>query len=75
MLQAIIQRNFKAPDDIQEMSRIGKFSQWFTIIIDMPIVFALLGLSFTIFLMIYNNKTQMEEIKGTVIAGSSADIQ
>ena len=57
------------------MSTFGVFCQWFTIIIDMPIVFALFGLSIQIFLMIFNNKTQMEEIKGTTIAGVSADIQ
>ena len=57
------------------MTIFGKFCQWFTIIIDMPIVFGLLGLSYTILLMIYNNKTQMEEIKGVTLAGSSADVQ
>jgi hypothetical protein len=76
MLTCIIHRSFVAPDDIEPMSSLGYFSFWFTIILDMPIVFALFGLSLVIFTMnVYSNLTSLEEMKGSTIGGKPVDYE
>ena len=65
MLTAILHRSFVASDDIEPMSNIGYICFWLTIVLDMPIVFALLGLSPMIFSMnIYQNLTSLQDMKG-----------
>jgi len=43
-----------APDDF-EMTFFGNFCFWFTILIDLPICLALVGLTLNIFVQIYEN--------------------
>ena len=55
-----IQRGLEAPDDTPDMSWQAEACYWVTVILDMPICFALVGLSISIFLQIFDNQTTLE---------------
>lgn len=52
---ALLVKRINAPDDIPDLSTIGEICYWVTVVLDMPIGFALIGLSVSIFLQIYEN--------------------
>ena len=56
----LMHRVFKAPKKLEPMSFFGAMGYWVTNILDMPICFALLGLSTNIFFMIFTNITTLE---------------
>lgn len=51
----IIERTLHAPDDVADLSFWGDISYWVTAIIDMPVCFALVGLTLNVFIQIYEN--------------------
>lgn len=53
-------RCFKAPKKLEPFTFWGSLGYWVTNILDMPICFALLGLSTNIFFQIYDNITTLE---------------
>jgi hypothetical protein len=58
----LMHRCFKAPKRLEPLSALGATGYWVTNILDMPICFALLGLSTNIFFQIYDNVTTLETL-------------
>ena len=56
----IIQRALYAPDNAPDFNVESEFCYWVTALLDMPICFALVGLSVNFFLQIYENMMTIE---------------
>ena len=56
----LIEREFYSPEKIPSFSYLGLFCFWVVNLLDIPICFALIGLSVNIFLQIYRNETTLE---------------
>jgi hypothetical protein len=54
-------RVFEAPDDVPDLSFWGNVCFWVTVVIDMPVCFALLGLAPSIFVQIFENLSTIEQ--------------
>jgi len=57
----LIQRLFYAPKDIERLGTVGSICYYVTNILDIPITFALIGLSGNILLQMYQNLTTLEQ--------------
>lgn len=58
----LMHRCFKGPKKLKPFSGLGSTGYWVTNILDMPICFALLGLSTNIFFQMYDNVSTLETL-------------
>lgn len=63
----LIQRLFYAPKDIAPLGNLGTICFYITNFLDIPITFALIGLSGNILVQLYENQTTLENFERGVL--------